>query len=67
MILLTGATHPVGCAAPEPVTSTRDTSGLDALTRDAPKVVSVAVQVTITQLFSLVAQANLALGKVVSG
>ena len=47
MILLTGATHPVGCAV--------------------PKVVSVAVQVTIAQLFSLVAHANLALAKVVSG
>ena len=47
MILLTGATHPVGCVA--------------------PKVVSVAVQVTITQLFSLVAHANLALAKVVGG
>ena len=33
----------------------------------APKVVSVAVQVTITQLFSLGAHANLALAKVVSG
>ena len=47
MILLTGATHPVGCVA--------------------PKVVSVAVQVTITQLFSLVAHAYLALAKVVGG
>ena len=33
----------------------------------APKVVSVAVQVTIAQLFSLVAHANLALAKVVGG
>ena len=47
MILLTGATHPVGCVA--------------------PKTVSVAVKDTIAQLFSLVAHANLAVGKVVSG
>lgn len=67
MILLTGATHPVGCAAPELVASTRDASGYDASARVAPKVVSVAVQVTIAQLFSLVAHANLAVGKVVSG
>ena len=33
----------------------------------ASKVVSVAVKVTIAQLFSLVAHANLALTKVVSG
>lgn len=32
----------------------------------APKAVSVAVKVTIAQLFSLVAHANLALTKVVS-
>ena len=72
MILLTGATHPVGCAAPElvavsPVAGTLAVAGRDASTRDAPKVVSVAVQVTITQLFSLVAHANLALAKVVGG
>ena len=47
MILLTGATHPVGCVA--------------------PKVVSVAVQVTIVQLFSLVAHTDFAVGKVVGG
>ena len=62
MILLTGATHPVGCAAPELVALVLASSA-----RDAPKVVSVAVQVTIVQLFSLVAHANLAVGKVVSG
>ena len=77
MILLTEATHPVGCAAPELVAGTladagcdaasRDASRYDASTRDAPKVVSVAVKVTIAQLFSLVAHANLAVGKVVSG
>ena len=72
MILLTGATHPVGCAAPELVAGTLavaacDASGLDASPRVAPKVVSVAVEVTIAQLFSLVAHANLALAKVVSG
>lgn len=71
MILLTGATHPIGCAAPELVASSRDASGRDAASRVvaecvAPKVVSVAVQVTIAQLFSLVAHANLALAKVVS-
>ena len=82
MILLTGATHPVGCVAPELVASSCDASGRDASTlvaavlavvgraaspRVAPKVVSVAVQVTIAQLFSLVAHANFALAKVVSG
>ena len=72
MILLTGATHPVGCAAPESVALARAASACDAsvrnaLSRDAPKVVSVAVQVTFTQLFSLVAHANLAVGKVVGG
>lgn len=67
MILLTGATHPVGCVAPESVASTRNTSGRAASPRDAPKVVSVAVKVTIAQLFSLVAHANLALAKVVGG
>lgn len=60
MILLTGATHPVGCAAPELVAAS-----LAVAERVAPKVVSVAVQVTFTQLFSLVAHANLAIGKVV--
>ena len=67
MILLTGATHAVGCAAPELVALVLASSARDALARDAPKVVSVAVQVTFTQLFSLVAHANLAVGKVVSG
>ena len=77
MILLTGATHPVGCAAPELVAGTlavaeRDVAtlavaGRAASPRVAPKVVSVAVKVTIAQLFSLVAHANLAVGKVVSG
>ena len=57
MILLTGATHPVGCAAPELVASSRDATGCGdavlavagraASPRVAPKVVSVAVQVTI--------------------
>ena len=70
--MLTGATHPVGCVAPELVASSRDASGRDAASRvvaecAAPKVVSVAVKVTIAQLFSLVAHANLAVGKVVSG
>ena len=67
MILLTGATHPVGCAAPELVAGTLAVAGRAASPRVAPKVVSVAVQVTIAQLFSLVAHANLALAKVVSG
>ena len=72
MILLTGATHPVGCAAPELLVASLVAAGcgvaaLVVAARDAPKVVSVAVQVTITQLFSLVAHANLAVGKVVSG
>ena len=67
MILLTGATHPVGCAAPELVAGTLAVAGCAASPRIAPKVVSVAVQVTITQLFSLVAHANLALAKVVGG
>ena len=67
MILLTGATHPVGCAAPELVAGTLAVAGRAVSPRVAPKVVSVAVQVTITQLFSLVAHANLALAKVVSG
>ncbi len=72
MILLIGATHPVGCVAPELVAGTlaiavRDASGYDASAHAAPKVVSVAVKVTIAQLFSLVAHANLAVGKVVSG
>lgn len=57
---MTGATHPVGCAAPELVVAS-----LAVEERVAPKVVSVAVQVTFTQLFSLVAHANLAVGKVV--
>ena len=75
--MLTGAAHPVGCAAPELVASSRDAAGCgaavlavagrDASARVAPKVVSVAVKVTIAQLFSLVAHANLAVGKVVSG
>lgn len=65
MILLTGATHPVGCAAPELVAASLAVAGRTALPRDAPKVVSVVVQVTFTQLFSLVAHANLAVGKVV--
>ena len=67
MILLTGATHPVGCAAPELVAGTLAVAGRATSPHVAPKVVSVAVQVTITQLFSLVAHANLALAKVVSG
>ena len=67
MILLTGATHPVGCAAPELVAGTLAVVGRAASPRVAPKVVSVAVEVTIAQLFSLVAHANLALAKVVSG
>lgn len=67
MILLTGATHPVGCVAPKLVAGTLAVAGRAASPRVAPKVVSVAVQVTITQLFSLVAHANLALAKVVSG
>ena len=33
----------------------------------APKAASVAVKVTIAQLFSLIAHANLAVSKVVSG
>ena len=65
--MLTGATHPVGCAAPELAAGTLAVAGRDASTRDTPKVVSVAVKVTIAQLFSLVAHANLALAKVVSG
>lgn len=65
--MLTGATHPVGCAAPELVAGTLAVAGRAASPRVAPKVVSVAVQVTIAQLFSLVAHANLALAKVVSG
>ena len=65
MILLTGATHPVGCAAPELVAASLAVAGRAASPRNAPKVVSVAVQVTFTQLFSLVAHANLAIGKVV--
>jgi len=65
--LLTGATHPVGCAAPELVAGTLAVVGRTASPRVAPKVVSVAVEVTIAQLFSLVAHANLALAKVVSG
>ena len=67
MILLTGATHPVGCAAPELVAASLAVAGRDASARVAPKVVSVAVKVTIAQLFSLVAHANLALAKVVGG
>ena len=67
MILLTGATHPVGCVAPELVAGTLAVAGRAASPRAAPKVVSVAVKVTIAQLFSLVAHANLAVGKVVSG
>ena len=67
MILLTGATHPVGCAAPELVAGTLAVAGHAASPRVAPKVVSVAVQVTIAQLFSLVAHTNLALAKVVGG
>lgn len=77
MILLTGATHPVGCAAPELGVASLVTAGygvavlavasLAVVAHDAPKVVSVAVKVTIAQLFSLVAHANLAVGKVVSG
>ena len=67
MILLTGATHPVGCAAPELVAGTLAVAQRAASPRVAPKVVSVAVEVTIAQLFSLVAHANLALAKVVSG
>ena len=67
MILLTGATHPVGCAAPELVAGTLAVAGRAVSPRVAPKVVSVAVQVTIAQLFSLVAHANLALAKVVGG
>ena len=77
MILLTGATHPVRCVAPELVAGTlavaeRDVAtlavaGRAASARVAPKVVSVAVKVTIAQLFSLVAHANLALTKVVGG
>lgn len=67
MILLTGATHPVGCAAPELVAGTLAVAGRASSPRVAPKVVSVAVQVTIVQLFSLVAHANLALAKVVGG
>ena len=67
MILLTGATHPVGCAAPELVAGTLAVAACDASVHAAPKVVSVAVKVTIAQLFSLVAHANLALAKVVSG
>ena len=65
--MLTGATHPVGCAAPELVAGTLAVAGRAASPRVAPKVVSVAVQVTIAQLFSLVAHANLAVSKVVSG
>ena len=65
--MLTGATHPVGCAAPELVAGTLAVAGRAASLRVAPKVVSVAVQVTIVQLFSLVAHANLALAKVVGG
>ena len=65
--MLTGATHPVGCVAPEPVAGTLAVAGRAASPRVAPKVVSVAVQVTIVQLFSLVAHANLTLAKVVSG
>ena len=72
MILLTGATHPVGCAAPELLVASLVAAGcgfaaLAVAAHAAPKVVSVAVQVTITQLFSLVAHANLALAKVVGG
>ena len=67
MILLTGATHPVGCVAPELVAGTLAVAGRAASPRVAPKVVSVAVKVTIAQLFSLVAHTNLAVGKVVSG
>ena len=65
--MLTGATHPVGCAAPELVAGTLAVAGRAASPRVAPKVVSVAVKVTIAQLFSLVAHANLALAKVVGG
>ena len=65
--MLTGATHPVGCVAPESVAGTLAVAGRAASPRVAPKVVSVAVKVTIAQLFSLVAHANLAVGKVVSG
>ena len=61
IILLTG------CAAPELVAASLAVAGRDASARVAPKVVSVAVKVTIAQLFSLVAHANLALAKVVSG
>ena len=67
MILLTGATHPVGCVAPELAAGTLAVTGRAASPRAAPKVVSVAVKVTIAQLFSLVAHANLAVGKVVGG
>lgn len=67
IILLTGATHPVGCVAPESVAGTLAVAGRAASPRVAPKVVSVAVKVTIAQLFSLVAHANLAVGKVVGG
>ena len=72
MILLTGATHPVGCAAPELLVASLVAAGrgvavLAVAAHAAPKVVSVAVKVTIAQLFSLVAHANLAVGKVVSG
>ena len=55
--MLTGATHPVGCAAPELVAGTlavaeRDVAtlavaGRAASPRVAPKVVSVVVEVTI--------------------
>ena len=65
--MFTGATYPVGCVAPELVAGTLAVAGRAASPRVAPKVVSVAVQVTIAQLFSLVAHANLALAKVVSG
>ena len=65
--MLTGATHPVGCVAPELAAGTLAVTGRAASPRVAPKVVSVAVKVTIAQLFSLVAHANLALAKVVSG
>ena len=77
MILLTGATHPVGCAAPELLVAALAVAGYGvaalavagraASPRVAPNVVSVAVKVTIAQLFSLVAHANLALTKVVGG
>jgi len=65
--LVAGTLAVAGRDAASLVAAGRGVAVLAVAAHAAPKVVSVAVQVTITQLFSLVAHANLALAKVVGG